>query len=78
MTVLKQASGGHIFVAGKRFTGKHTFITTVARATKCYVESPCELQLFKMDNEFQLIDSPFKIEDNSGNPMFAVPNPLLE
>ena len=25
-----------------------------------------------------MIDSPYKIEDNSDNPMFAVPNPLLE
>jgi len=78
MTVLKQTNGGNIVVAGKKFTGKHSLITTVARATKCYMYSPCELQLFKINNELQLIDSPYQIEDNSGNPMFSVPNPLLE
>lgn len=78
MTALKHTKGGHIFVAGKKLTGKHSLITAMARASKCYVQSPCELQLFKIDNEIQLIDSPFKIEDKTENPLFALPNPLVE
>lgn len=37
MTALKHSSGGHILVAGKKFTGKHSLITSVARAAKCYI-----------------------------------------
>ena len=78
MTALKQTDGGHILVAGKTFTGKHSLITTMAKATKCYQESPGELQLFKLDERFRLIDSPYKIDDTNDDPMFKVPNPLIE
>ena len=36
MTALKQTKGGTILVAGKLLTGKHSLITTMAKATKCY------------------------------------------
>ena len=65
-------------VVGKSLTGKHSLITTMAKAAKCYQESPCELQVFKLDENLRLIDSPYKIEDKSGNPMFMIPNPVLE
>jgi hypothetical protein len=78
MTALKQTKGGNILVAGKIFTGKHSLITTTAKAVKCYQESPYELQVFKLDNDLKLLDSPYKIEDKTGHAMFAVPNPLIE
>ena len=41
MTALKKTSGGNILVVGKSLTGKHSLITTMAKAAKCYQESPC-------------------------------------
>lgn len=78
MTALKETKGGNILVAGKTLTGKHSLITAMGKAAKCYQESPCELQVFKLDQGLNLIDSPYKIEDLHGNPMFMVPNPVLE
>lgn len=50
----------------------------MAKAARCYQESPCELQVFKLDDKLKLIDSPYKIQDTRGNPMFEIPNPVLE
>ena len=41
MTALKETKGGNILVAGKTFTGKHSLITAMGKAAKCYQESPC-------------------------------------
>ena len=41
MTALKQTNAGNILVAGKTLTGKHSLITAMAKAAKCYNESPC-------------------------------------
>jgi len=65
-------------VAGKTLTGKHSFITSLAKASGKYQENPCELQTFRLDNGFTLIDSPYKINDTTGSPFFTLPNPVLE
>lgn len=70
--------GKYVLVAGKALTGKHTLITALAKAAKCYQEDPLELQTFKLHDGLYLIDSPFKIEDSTAHPMFTVPNPVLE
>ena len=36
MTALKHTQGGKILVAGKSNTGKHSLITAMAKAAKCY------------------------------------------
>jgi hypothetical protein len=64
-------------VAGKALTGKHTLITWLAKSSGKYQENPCELQTFKLDNGFTLIDSPYKIADSTENPLFTLPNPVL-
>ena len=46
--VLKEV-GGRMLVAGKKLTGKHSLITMMAKAAKCYQESPYEIQVFKID-----------------------------
>ncbi len=56
---------GQILVAGKPLTGKHTLITNLAKSGGKYQENPCELQTFKLDNGFHLVDSPFKIADST-------------
>lgn len=50
----------------------------MAKAARCYQEDPIELQTFKLREDLLLIDAPYKLEDLSGNPMFTVPNPVLE
>lgn len=77
-SMLQKTTPGLILVAGKTFTGKHTLITSLARAAGKYQENPCELQTFRLDNGFTLIDSPYKIHDSTGHPLFTVPNPVLE
>ena len=65
MTCLKLTEGGLVLVAGKKFTGKHTLITTMAKAARCYQENPCELQIFKLDSKLSLIDAPLALDDHS-------------
>lgn len=69
---------GKILVAGKSLTGKHTFITQLAKHLGKYQESPYELNLIKITNTLSFIDSPFKIADITSYPLFIVPNPILE
>lgn len=69
---------GNVLVAGKSLTGKHAFITTFAKHLGKYNESPYELNLIKITPNILLIDSPFKIEDSTGYPLFHTPNPVLE
>jgi ribosome biogenesis GTPase A len=65
-------------VAGKSLTGKHAFITNLAKHVGKYNDTPYELNLIKIAPNVHLIDSPYKIEDNTGYPLFHIPNPILE
>jgi septin family protein len=69
---------GNILVVGKSLTGKHTFISNFAKHIGKYHESPYELNLIKITPNIRLIDAPFKLEDNTGYPLFNIPNPILE
>lgn len=65
-------------MAGKSLTGKHAFITSLSKHVGKYNDSPYELNLVKITPNAHLIDSPYKIEDNTGYPLFHIPNPVLE
>ena len=53
-------------------------ITLMAKAARCYQIDPIELLNFKLDQNLYILDSPYKINDSTENPMFTVPNPILE
>lgn len=74
----KEGEKKHILVAGKTFTGKHALITLLAKAARCYQIDPTELLQLKLNQNLYLLDSPYKINDSTGDPMFTVPNPILE
>lgn len=79
LQVLRESNiEGNIFVAGKALTGKHSFITNIAKHIGKYNATSCELNLIKISDTLRLIDSPYKLEDTTGYPLFKLPNPILE
>jgi hypothetical protein len=69
---------GNALVVGKSLTGKHTFITNLAKHIGKYNENAYELNLIKIAPTLRLIDSPYKLEDDTNYPLFKIPNPILE
>jgi uncharacterized ParB-like nuclease family protein len=63
LAAVTPTKANHILVAGKTLTGKHSLITTVAKAARCYQEDPIELLTFKVREDLLLIDAPYKISD---------------
>ena len=67
---------GNVIVVGKSNTGKHTIIKHLLRSVKFNMESYSDIYKVPLFDNVTLIDAPFKIEDDTGYPLFHVPTNL--
>lgn len=79
MTKVKSIDGsGNILVVGKALTGKHTFLTSLIKHIGKFEQNAYKLKLIKLTNNYSLIDTPFKLNDETKYPLFTMPNPILQ
>lgn len=65
-------------VVGKANTGKHTLIKQLMKLAKFHNEDYASLSDVQVLEGFNIVDTPYKIEDDGVYPLFHAPSSLLE